>query len=350
MVSVFATSGTHLPCMESKSGYMVFRPFKLRFAIGRLERVVSVFGIFILLCRNLTRIDIVHCNDLEPLPFCVLLKTFTFGRLKIIYDAHELETEKTATTGIRQLISRVLESFLIKRTDAFITVSFSIARWYEERYGLKLVEVVLNCPSLWNLSKKNSLRRELGIGEDVQIVLYQGGFMPGRHLEELLDAFRIEDRSDRVLVFLGHAVDKPESRAIEKAIRSAVDSNRNVLCLPSVSPELLSEYTASADIGISLIEDVCLSYRYCLPNKFFEFAMAGLPIVVSDLPEMRRMVEDYNCGVVCSSVQPRAILRSIDALLLGDFVQAGLNARRMAEENSWERQEHKLLALYDKII
>ena len=309
-----------------------------------------MFGIFFLLCRNLTEIDLVHCNDLEPLPFCVLLKALSFGRIKIIYDAHELETEKNATTGVRQIISRLLESLLIKRIDSFMTVSPSIAEWYRERFDLKRVEVVLNCPRLWATSKKNTLRRELGIGDGVHIVLYQGGFMSGRYLEELLEAFRIDDRADQALVFLGRAADTAQARSIERAIKSAADTLGNVHHLPSVPLELLSDYTSSADIGISLIEDICLSYRYCLPNKFFEFAMAGLPIVVSDLPEMRRMVEEYDCGVVCSSARPASIRGAIDTALYGDMVRLGLNARRMAQDNSWERQEQKLLALYDKIL
>ena len=305
---------------------------------------------FFLLSRNLTQIDCVHCNDLEPLPFCVLLKALSFGRLKIIYDAHELETEKNATTGIRRLISGLLESFLIKRIDAIMTVSPSIAKWYKERYDLKRVEVVLNCPKLWSVSKRNTLRRELGIEEGLKVVLYQGGFMPGRHLEDLLDAFRIDDRGDRALVFLGRATDSPRARSIEREIKTAADTLRNVYHLPSVPPDLLPEYTSSADVGISLIEDSCLSYRYCLPNKLFEFAMAGLPIIVSDLPEMRRMIEEYDCGEVCSSPQPASILRSIDFVLEGDMVRTGLNARSMAEEHSWERQEHKLLTIYDDLI
>jgi glycosyltransferase involved in cell wall biosynthesis len=160
----------------------------------------------------------------------------------------------------------------------------------------------------------------------------------------------MEDRADRALVFLGHAADTPQARSIHREIKNAARTLINVHYLPSVSPELLSEYTSSADIGISLIEDVCLSYRYCLPNKFFEFAMAGLPIVVSDLPEMRRMVEEYKCGVVCSSARPASIRGAIDTVLYGDMVRLGWNARRMAEDNSWERQEQKLLALYDKIL
>ena len=78
--------------------------------------------------------------------------------------------------------------------------------------------------------------------------------------------------------------------------------------------------------------------------------MAGLPIVVSDLPEMRKLVMKYNCGVVCKAVTPQGIVKSIKALLANDLNKLGKNARRMAEEHSWEVQEKKLLSLYDQVL
>ena len=88
-------------------------------------------------------------------------------------------------------------------------------------------------------------------------------------------------------------------------ILEAGEQNERIHYHESVSSKILNEYTCSANIGICLIEDLCLSYKFCLPNKFFEYAMAGLPILVSDLPEMRKLVEEYDCGVVCDSIFAR---------------------------------------------
>ena len=352
VVTVYALAGQGLPFEEGRSGYFVERlPVRTRcFGSSFIGHVIKMIEFSFRLAWRTRKASIFHCHDFHPLPAALLARLTGLSKAQIVYDAHEFESQKNGLTPFRSRCVRLLEQIASRHIAAFISVSPAIIAAYRELIPHVEGILVLNCPRLWAAPKKNTLRRELGIGDDVHIVLYQGGFMPGRHIEELLDAFRIEDRTDRVLVFLGHAADTPLARSIERAIKSAACTLRNVHYLPSVSPELLSEYTGSADIGISLIEDVCLSYRYCLPNKFFEFAMAGLPIVVSDLPEMRRMVEEYNCGVVCSSAQPVSIVRSIDTVLSGDMVRWGLNARRMAEENSWERQELKLLALYDKII
>jgi len=93
-----------------------------------------------------------------------------------------------------------------------------------------------------------------------------------------------------------------------------------------------------------------LNHKYSLPNKFFEYAMAGLPILVSDLPEMRKFVEKYNCGVICESITPKGIARGIKKLLEQDLEKLGKNARKMAEDHSWEMQEKKLLRLYEKVL
>lgn len=351
-VTVYALAGEGLPFKEERSGYFVERlPVRAScFGSSFIGHLIKMIEFSFRLAWRTRNASIFHCHDFHPLPAALLAQFIGLSKAQIVYDAHEFESQKNGLTPFRSLCVRLLEQIASRHLAAFISVSPSIIASYRELIPDLEGILILNCPRLWAPEKKNILRRELGIGDDVYIVLYQGGFMPGRHIEELLEAFRIEDRADRVLVFLGHAADTALARSIERVIKSAAATLGNVHYLPSVSPELLSEYTGSADIGISLIEDVCLSYRYCLPNKFFEFAMAGLPIVVSDLPEMRRMVEDYDCGVVCSSPEPASIIRSIDTVLSGDMVRAGLNARQMAEENSWERQEHKLLTLYEKII
>ena len=126
--------------------------------------------------------------------------------------------------------------------------------------------------------------------------------------------------------------------------------SKNIHFHESVTSNSLQVYTSSADVGLCLIEDYCLSYRYCLPNKFFEYAMAGLPILVSDLPEMRKLVQKYNCGVICESVTPDGIVKGLKELLGQDLQKLGKNARRMAEDHSWESQEEKLINLYDRVL
>ena len=149
---------------------------------------------------------------------------------------------------------------------------------------------------------------------------------------------------------MGYPASTEEGRESYSLILKKVQEFENIHIHDPVAPDSLCEFTGSADLGICLIEDLCLSYRFCLPNKFFEYAMAGVPILVSDLPEMRRLVEEYDCGVVCDSITPDGIVSGLKKLLSKDLKQLGKNARKMAEDHSWEIQEKKLLSLYTRIL
>ena len=98
---------------------------------------------------------------------------------------------------------------------------------------------------------------------------------------------------------------------------------KNIYFHKAVSPDVLLDYTSSADFGISTIEDSCLSYRYCLPNKMFEYLMAGIPVIVSNLYEMKRLVESNMVGTVAkentSDVLKEAIKEAEDMLKSGNF-------------------------------
>ena len=65
---------------------------------------------------------------------------------------------------------------------------------------------------------------------------------------------------------------------------------------------------------------------------------------------MRKLVEEYNCGVICESVTPEGVVKGLKELLNKDLEKLGKNARRMAEDHSWEAQEEKLINLYDRVL
>ena len=133
---------------------------------------------------------------------------------------------------------------------------------------------------------------------------------------------------------------------LEVVIKAAAKQFDNIYFFPAVPPQVVLEYTASADVGISLIENSCLSYYYCMPNKLFEYAMAGLPILVSNMKDMSVLVVENNMGVVINNFTPTGINKALDGFLKKDLTQMKLNAYRVANENAWEIQEQKMLTAY----
>ena len=128
------------------------------------------------------------------------------------------------------------------------------------------------------------------------------------------------------------------------------NENNNIFLHPAVAPDIVLEYTSSADIGISFIENTCLSYYYCMPNKLFEYAMVGLPMIVSNMKEMRETIEKYDMGVVIEEETAESINKTIEKISTMNIVQMKMNARRCAEENAWEKQEIKMIDEYKRIL
>jgi glycosyltransferase involved in cell wall biosynthesis len=87
-----------------------------------------------------------------------------------------------------------------------------------------------------------------------------------------------------------------------------------------------------------------------MPNKLFEYAMAGLPVIVSNMREMREMVEKYDMGIVVENATVESINSIIDKILTLDIDEMKNNARRCAEENVWEKQEIKMINEYKMVL
>jgi glycosyltransferase involved in cell wall biosynthesis len=257
----------------------------------------------------------------------------------LIYDAHELETEAYGIGSFERRLSRWTERLLIRWVDRVVTVCDSIADWYEEEYGVELPDVVKNVPD-WDLdliSSSDTLRLQFRIPEDALIFLYQGGLSPGRGIHAALKAFgRLHP--DRHLVLMGFGV-------LEDEIRKVSAASDYVHFREAVPPNELAEYTSSADIGLCLIEPVCLSNYFCLPNKLFEYIGSGIPVIVSDLPEQRALIEAYDCGWVVGDDENALgeLLASIDR----DAVNRKATGVRAARRSlSWSKEAEILKNCY----
>lgn len=291
--------------------------------------------------KNYRNADIFHCNDLNTLPIGVIAKLFFNRKIKIIYDAHEYEIETIGIYGIEKKIKRWLERVMVKYADKVITVSDSIANEYHRLYGIPKPALVLNCPPYAEVIKQDLFRKELGIRPEQRIFLYQGGLSKGRGIEILLEAFSILDSDINIIVFMGYG-------PFEKQIKNHAKKFSTIFFRNAVSPDMLLSYTSSANYGISFIEDSCLSYRYCLPNKIFEYLMAGIPIITSNLFEMRRLVVEHELGIVAEKNTVRGFLDAVLQSLELDYQITVANVNEARKIFNWETQEKILLDVYNE--
>jgi glycosyltransferase involved in cell wall biosynthesis len=263
----------------------------------------------------------------------------------VVYDAHELETERNGLHGVKQWIERQMERRLIKNCDAVICVSDAIADWYADAYGMARPTVVRNIPSTVGSvppRAESPLRKKLGLGPQALIFLYQGGLFRGRRIEQILAAFAGVAAADRHLVFMGYG-------ELESQVRhAAAASAGRVHFLPAVPPGEVLAHTAGADVGICGVENICLSYYCSLPNKFFEYLHAGIGVIAPDFPELRAVTETYGCGWVVGE-ETSAWQRLFATLTRSAVDHAQARAREARSEFTWEAEAGRLRTLYNKL-
>jgi glycosyltransferase involved in cell wall biosynthesis len=324
-VTIVALSADDLPDRERLDGIEVVR-LRLRtrnLPKSRAWRVIKYAEYGFRVARNFRKADILHCCDLETLPVGIAIKLLCNRDARVLYDAHELETEQRPGQGrMGKKILSFFERVLARRADGFITVGESIAEEYRNRYRIPKPEVVMNCPPRSSKGEGDLFRQELGIPRDSRIYLYQGGLQPERGIENIVEAFR----------------------GLE--IRESAEEHGNIYFREAVPPDALATYTASADFGFLLYENSCLNNYYCLPNKFFEYIMAGIPVIVSDLFEIGRIVRTWGIGIVLESLDPPHIREAADEIERTDVPALRSRFDELRSIYNWKNQEQKLLEVY----
>ena len=282
--------------------------------------------------------SIIHCNDVSALPAATLLKILTGAAL--VYDAHELESDRNGLPRWAGRIVFTVERFLWRFVDGLIVVSPSIERWYLRAFCAKRSAVVLNSPHVPTVDAYDNqyLRRTYRIPDGKPIFIYVGVIGSGRGITHIIEAFRgLEDVAH--VVFLGYGEQIPDVKVAEK-VYSNIHFHQRVDHADVVS------IVRSAHGGLCLIEDVSLSDRLSLPNKLFEYAFAGIPVLASDFPEIRDVVSAYRLGE-CVAVNVPEIQRVIRRWNESHFPNPELLAAgSRIEELAWPAQAIKLVGLY----
>ncbi len=299
------------------------------------------FFLYALNFIRIKKIKVLNIHSIALLPLGWISKVF--NKHKLIYDAHELETEVHNAKGLRKHILKFIEKKLIYKCDLVIVVSENIADWYKNTYKITRPTVVMNAPALKNIASQNIFREIFGIKDSQLIFLYQGGLGAGRGIELLLKAFQKRQNNKAVIVFMGYGNLK------DKILREIENCN-NIFYLPAVSVTKVLDYTSSADIGFAITENTCLSHNFSMPNKLFEYTMVGLPVVVSNLKEMSNFVRKNNCGFVLNDNNVEELNKVIDLVLTTDLSTIKQNAIKASKANSWEVQERKMLKAYKSIL
>lgn len=310
---------------------------KLLFTNGLFFYVEYNIRLYLFLLFNKT--DVLLANDLDT-----LLANFIAARVKkvpLVYDSHEYFTEVPELVnrpGVKRVWEMIEEKIMPKIKYAY-TVCESIAKIYNDKYGVPF-KVVRNLPES---SNKHTNADE---NAKEKIVIYQGAINIGRGLEQAILATKYLNNVKLIIAGDGDIKTQLEKFVIDKNLSDRVQFAGR---LPL---EKLSNLTATAHLGLSIEEDLGLNYRYALPNKLFDYIQAHVPVLVTNLPEMVAIVDEYKIGEITYSLDPEKLAQSINDALQNKEKRKiwRNNLTKAAKELSWENEEKIVTEIYSTFL
>ncbi len=307
------------------------------------EKINALIKFWILSFYNLfkKKPSVINVHNLASLPPATLCKLFF--KTKIVYDTHELETERQGWNSLYLVISKFIEKTLIYFCDEIVVVTQPIASYYQEKYSINPV-VIQNVPKYVEVEKSDYLRKKFQINANKKIYLFVGNITLKRGVKGYLDFFSKTNLPVN-LVFLGDGLDM-------EVVKDYVNKFENIFYHPSVSYDKIFDIISSADFTLlSLsVENESLSYRYSLPNKLFESIMAGTPVIGGGLLYQSTFVEENKIGCNIFNNTFSSIEKAINSSLDLDKIKLSERCKELSKVYNWENEEEKIKRYLYKLV
>lgn len=253
-----------------------------------------------------TKTDIYFSADFFSLPASVIAAKLK--KAKVFYDSREIYSELPSIENRRLLkkLFNITERFFIKRTDCIFTTGEMDSEYIEDLYSLNTTHLLRNLPFLKKNISPINYYKEYNIPSNALVILYQGIIVVGRGIEIYFKALKKMNNLFLIILGGGEHLEKFKSLAKEMKI------NERVFFVGKLIQDDLLNYTAGAFAGLSLIDDISVNNHYALPNKLFEYVMSGVPVIVSDLPQMKKIVNEYDIGDVIRELNEDELLKVLN--------------------------------------
>lgn len=300
------------------------------------------------------RADIYHANELTALPASYIVAKLR--RKPLVYEAYELHYPLPETSiGFWRRSAKLLVRFLrmtLPGCAGVIATTPYYAKEMEKQFHIPKVTLVRNIPQYKLIEKTDLLRQHLRLDSNTRIALYQGRLQRNRGLEKLVYSAPFLEPGV-VIVMMGEGVGNTQAN-LEALIASIGVADRVKIIPPIPNYDDVLEWTSSADLGLILYTaSYSLAVKLILPNKLFEYIMAGVPVLATDLTAIEEVINRYEVGRIVRSINPEELGLAINSML-GDreaMVRMSQNALDAAKRDlNWEKESSQLIQLYQNIL
>lgn len=303
--------------------------------------------------RSKKQFDFIFVNDLPCLMAGRKIQKTNPGS-KLIYDSHEIFNETvnqffpTNAGFFKSLFYKGLIRFmrffgtwiecrLVKKVDLFITVNESLKYYFEKKYRISNVRVLMNCPSKEKPNVEQEIkvdfRKEYEWAADTRVFLYQGFWNKGRGLELLIRAFRKTPEDFKLILIGGGGLEEDLINLV-----CQLNLEEKVKLFGFVAYNKLHFYTKAADVGINLLEPFNLSKAMASPNKLFEYIHAFIPVLCSDTAENRKVLSLFNVGVLVENTEESLLNGFNFYSSIENIIEKTKNHYLAIEKYNWESQ------------
>lgn len=288
--------------------------------------------------------DYYVANDLPTLPIAKACVDKNGG--KFIYDAHEFFLGQDVFSSVQKNNLEKIEISIFPYVDFFITVNKDIRKLFFDKYGEKKSEIIYNATKCITNEKKY-LHDLIDIDREENIILYQGGFIEKRKLENLIYISQYLNNSKLVMLGWGTSENKLKNLASKLKVL-----NKNVFFIPKISQKELIEYTSSATLGIIPYDGYDLNTKYCTPNKLFEFICAELPIIYNDnLLTVKSIIDENNFGLSIDVMDYKESAIKINSIIddKKSLTYFKDNIKKNKSDFSWTSEKFKLIDIFREL-
>jgi glycosyltransferase involved in cell wall biosynthesis len=318
---------------------------KIGFPVSKMRLLMPFFTIKIFPRLVTYRPDIIYCSNLPSVHIGVIFKFFF--RVKVIYDSHDLFIDQNSRKNVSRFTRRITkyyERLLSKKVDVVYQTTNSRCKKFIEYYGIAPKKVMNKPVVKKNREKVSHPLCEL-IDKENTVICYVGSIHPNRGLEHVIEAIKSIPRV--IFIAIGPATGA--------WARNFIKSNKDILIwYPPVDSEDVVQIISHSDIGVSLIQNSCLSYYYSCPTKVFELICAGIPQIASNFPEIQKLIIDNEIGPLGKVVDPSNCDEIKDAIveLINNPLQYKSmreNCTKMQRYCSWESEEQKIVSVLENL-
>jgi len=278
------------------------------------------------------RFDLFIANNLIMLPLAI--KLAEKNNAKVILDAHEYSPLEWANRFYWKFTFQKFYNYIGKKyltkLDHMFTVCEGIAEKYKEQFGVGS-DILMNVPNYTKIDFKSTPLDKIKL-------IHHGDAIPDRKMEVMIEMMKFLDKRYE-LHFMLLQNNTPYLNKLKKlAIKI---SPEKIFFHKPVSPDMVITKISQFDIGLFLLIPNNFNYKFALPNKFFDFIMAGLAIAIGPSLEMKKIVKKYNCGVISSDFSAKSLANKLNSLTpekIDGYKRNSLNAAKILNADSeWQK-------------